>query len=96
MLAQRAATIFRHADRSKAVFRYPRQNAEEVSLYAGAARQGDRIEKILLSSPVEVEADESLARANRKSGLLNSLPVLLLPDADLEAKANHRALTLSK
>ena len=31
--------------RSKAVFRYPRQNAEEVSLYAGAARQGDRIEK---------------------------------------------------
>jgi hypothetical protein len=45
MLAQRAATIFRHADRSKAVFRYPRQNAEEVSLYAGAARQGDRIEK---------------------------------------------------
>ena len=40
---------------------------------------------------VEVEADESLARANRKSGLLNSLPVLLLPDADLEAKANHLA-----
>ncbi|KAG6784954.1 hypothetical protein POTOM_010668 [Populus tomentosa] len=32
---------------------------------------------IFLSSPVEVEADESLARANRKSGLLNSLPVLL-------------------
>lgn len=51
---------------------------------------------LFLSSPVEVEADESLARANRKSGLLNSLPVLLLPDADLEAKANHRALTLSK
>ena len=45
---------------------------------------------------LEVEADESLARANRKSGLLNSLPVLLLSDADLEAKANHRALTLSK
>ena len=51
---------------------------------------------LFLSSPVEVEADESLARANRKSGLLNSLPVLLLPDADLEAKANHRARTLSK
>ena len=30
---------------------------------------------IFLSFPVEV-ADESLARANRKSGLLNSLPVL--------------------
>ena len=30
---------------------------------------------IFLSFPVEV-ADESLARANRKSGLLNSLPIL--------------------
>jgi len=31
---------------------------------------------IYLPSPVEVEADESLVKANRKSGLLNSVPVL--------------------